>query len=697
MTLRTPSVNSITDRPVDALTDYSRSIYLGHYARTLDTGNREHYAETTARMIEHLFTGNDHVRRVDTPELRARIRAAVLDTNVMPSMRAFQTAGAAAARDNTTMYNCSYTTVEHVCRFGEIMYILMCGSGVGFSCETHIVAQLPVVADAAPPTDPPAVVQVADSKEGWKAACDAYVRLAWLEGRRVAVDYSLVRPAGAPLRTMGGVASGPEPLRSFFGHLQRALDGARGRRLRAAEVHALVCQIAEVVQMGGVRRSALISLFSADDEEMLRIKSGDWYRTAPWLASANNSAVFCAPHTKNRGAPLMRMWAELQASGSGEPGIFNRTAARDAAARSGRDLFYDRASCTHIQWGTNPCGEIVLRPQQFCNLTEVVVRASDTEDTIADKVELATIIGAMQSTFTHFPALSAEWERNCRAERLLGVSLTGVYDNALFSTVGPELDRMLERLRARARAVATDWAARLGVNPSAAVTCVKPSGTVSQVVDSASGLHPRWSAHYVRSTRCAKIDPLYQFLRDAGVPHEDDEMNASRVVFYWPIKAPAGVPTRDQLSALDHLRLWLTYTRHWCDHNASCTVNIRPREWGAVAEWVYTHFDNVLGLSFMPYDGGDYAQPPYRACSAAEYEERRASQPRLDWAKLARYERGTHYTTQEREPACTAGGCEIRPRRVLELAEEAAVDIRRAMAVRESAAVAGTDSVISVQ
>jgi len=561
-------------------------------------------------------------------------------------MRALMTAGPALERDNTAGYNCSYLPVDDPKSFDEAMFILLCGTGVGFSVERQYISKLPEVPEQMFKSE--TIVVVKDSKEGWAKALRQLISLLYA-GEIPQWDVSKVRPAGAKLKTFGGRASGPAPLVELFNFAVNTFVGAKGRRLSSIECHDLMCKIGEVVVVGGVRRSAMISLSNLSDDRMRHAKSGSWWEGQKQRALANNSVAYTE---KPDMETFMREWLSLVESKSGERGIFSRPASKKQAAKNGRrDASYD--------FGTNPCSEIILRPYQFCNLTEVVVRATDTFEDLERKVKLATILGTIQSTYTHFPYLRKVWKDNTEAERLLGVSLTGIMDNKLMSG-GGDLAQTLEHMKDVAVATNAEWAERLGIPASAAITCVKPSGTVSQLVDSASGIHARHSAYYIRTVRGDNKDPLTQFMIDQGIPNEPDVMKPdSTTVFSFPQKSPVGAITRNDMTAIEQLQLWLVYQRHWCEHKPSVTVTVRDHEWMEVGAWVYKHFDEVSGVSFLPHSDHSYQQAPYQEVSEREYLDALALMPeRINWADLSNYEKEdtskgvSHF-------ACVGGACEI--------------------------------------
>lgn len=645
-----------TGRIID---DYSAFIHQSRYARWLpEETRREYWPESVDRylsfMVNHLKTKHDYTLRQGDLTM---VREAILNFEVMPSMRALMSAGKALERDNTAGYNCSYLPVDHPYAFDEAMYILMCGTGVGFSVEKQYVKKLPAIPAhievewASSLHSNANVITVSDSKEGWATSLRELVEYLY-DGIEPAWDTTQVRPAGARLETFGGRASGPAPLIELFQFVVDTFRRAAGRKLTDVECHDIMCKIGEVVVVGGVRRSAMISLSDLSSTAMARAKSGEWWKANAQRALANNSVAYTS---KPDASTFLREWTSLIDSRSGERGVFNREASIAQAAKSGR------RDAGHA-FGTNPCSEIILRPYQFCNLTSVVIRAEDTASYIARKVRIASILGTFQSTLTDFPYLRDIWKHNTEEERLLGVSLTGIMDNQL--TNGSVRNDILPDLLDKWRQVAIDtnreYALELGIPQSAAVTCVKPEGTVSQLVDAASGIHDRHNPHYIRTVRGDKKDPLTKFLQDSGIPWEDDVMKPdATVVFSFPRKAPVGAVTRTQRTAIQQLELWLVYQRHWCEHKPSVTINVKPHEWVEVGAWVYEHFDEVSGVSFLPFEDHSYAQAPYQDITAEEYEAALALMPStIDWSALALYESEDN-TTGTQMLNCTAGACEI--------------------------------------
>lgn len=627
-------------------------IHLSRYSRWIPEENRrETWTETVGRYFDFF---QKHLGRDKLDDAtRSRLEDAVLNLDVMPSMRCMMTAGPALERDHIAGYNCSYVAIDNARAFDEIMYILMCGTGVGFSVESKYVEQLPVVAEKFYDSD--TVVVVADSKLGWAKSLRELIHLLYA-GQAPKWDVTRVRPAGAPLKTFGGRASGPDPLVDVFNFVVRTFKNAAGRKLNTLECHDIVCKIAEVVVVGGVRRSALISLSDLDDSRMREAKSGQWWVTEPQRALANNSYV--ARDKSIDVGVFMEEWKSLYVSKSGERGVFSRYASRNQAASTGRrDPNHD--------FGTNPCSEIILRSREFCNLTEAVIRADDTAETLLRKVEIATILGTMQSTLTDFKYISKKWKENCDEERLLGVSLTGITDSVLTNGTNgtggdSETAKLLRSLRQKAVDTNVVWADKFGVSQSMAVTCVKPSGTVSQLVDSASGIHARHSQYYIRTVRADKKDPLARMMVDGSFPVEDDVMKpASTYVFSFPVRAPEHALFREEMSAIAQLELWKLYQDNWCEHKPSITVTVKEHEWLDVGAWVFKNFEKMSGVSFLPFSDHVYKQAPYQDCTREEYEALLAKMPKvIDWSVLSLYEK-TDMTVGSQELACSAGACEV--------------------------------------
>lgn len=625
-------------------TEYQQFIHTSRYARYMDEENRrETWEETVSRYFDYIqnHLKNNFKYNLDS-SLRHELENAVLSTEVMPSMRALMTAGQALDKEHVAGYNCSYIPIDNVRAFDELMYILMCGTGVGFSVERNFVQQLPPVHETMEESDTVIVVQ--DSKTGWAKAFKEL--LAMLYGGQIPkIDITKVRPAGARLKTFGGRASGPQPLVNLFDFAITMFKNATGRRLDAIECHDLVCKIGEIVVVGGVRRSALLSLSNIQDDRMRKAKSGQWWNTEPQRALANNSA--CYTRTPDIGL-FMHEWKSLFDSKSGERGIFNRKSAKNKAAENGRrDSDFD--------FGTNPCSEIILRPYQFCNLTEVVVRGADTPSSLKAKVRLATILGTFQSTLTDFKYLRKIWKDNTEEERLLGVSLTGIMDNHYTNL--PTAD-FLKKLKATAVEVNKELAKTLKIPQSTAITCVKPSGTVSQLVDSASGIHTRHSPYYIRTVRCDTKDPLTSFMIEKGFPNEPDVTNPTSVtVFSFPIKSPDRAVCRNDVGAIQQLEIWLLYQKHWCEHKPSVTISVKDHEWMDVGAWVYKNFDHVAGISFLPYADHVYQQAPYQDCDEKQYENLLKQMP--NGVDFSAFVEDKDNTTGSQELACTGGVCEL--------------------------------------
>ena len=622
----------------NALSDYGRFIHKSRYARYLETEQRrESWEETVSRLMTYLKTKTSNAK-LPWEELEQSI----LNLEVMPSMRLLMTAGEACDRDNISAYNCSYLAINNKRAFSEALYILMNGTGVGFSCERQEINKLPTLPERFKEVDD--VIVVGDSKLGWAKAFKKLLSSLW-EGDIPKIDYSKIRPAGSRLKTFGGRASGPDPLRKLFNFTLELFKQAASRKLNSLEVHDIMCMIGEIVVVGGVRRSALISLSNLTDKRMRDAKSGAWYNDFPYRGLANNSVAYTErPDSET----FMEEWLALVKSKSGERGIFNRVASQAQAGKWGR-------RDPLLSYGTNPCSEIILRDKQFCNLTEVVVRGNDTESTLANKVSLATILGTIQSTLTSFQFLSEEWKKNTEDERLLGVSLTGIMDCKVTNKPDPA---MLERLRDAARKTNEELSEVLGVPPSASITCVKPSGTVSQLVDSASGIHARHNAHYIRRVRIDKKDPVYSFLKEKGFPVEDEVFRPdSTAVFSFPVKAPKGAITRNDMTALEQLNLWLVYQRHWCEHKPSVTITVTDNEWPEVGAWVWKHFDEVSGISFLPHSNHTYQQAPYEDINEEQYKELASKMPaQVDWSELVEKDDNTEGS---QTLACVGGTCEI--------------------------------------
>jgi ribonucleoside-triphosphate reductase len=622
---------------------YQQFIHKSRYARWLpEEGRRENWQETVTRYVD-FFKDRGQLKGKDYTMLKE----AILEMDVMPSMRCMMTAGPALAKDNVAGFNCSYLHIDSPRSFDELMYVLMCGTGVGFSVERAFINKLPEIAETFHPTD--TVVVVADSKIGWASAFRELISLLYA-GKIPKWDMHKIRGAGARLKTFGGRASGPEPLDDLFNFCVGIFQKAAGRKLTSIECHDICCKIADIVVVGGVRRSALISLSNLSDPRMAKAKSGNWWDTEGQRRLANNSVAYTEkPDFESFLAEMQTMYE----SKAGERGIFSRIAAKKIAARNGRrDPEHD--------FGTNPCSEIILRSNQFCNLSEIVVRPQDDLSTLKKKAEVAAIIGTLQATLTDFRYLRNVWKKNTEEEALLGVSMTGIMDHYLLSKGdSPDLEKWLEQIRDVAVKTNEKWAAKLGINQSAAITCVKPSGTVSQLVDSASGIHPRFSKHYIRRVRSDKKDPLAQFMSTVGFPVEQDLMSKASLVFSFPVKAPESSVTVNQVGAMQQLELWKAYQNHWCEHKPSITVYYTDDEFLQVAQWIWDNFDLCSGISLLPYSDHVYHQAPYEDIDADKYNELVAAMPvGVDWNDLEKYEEEDN-TTGSQELACVGGACEI--------------------------------------
>ena len=630
------------------MTPYNTFIAKSRYSRYLDDkGRREHWNETVARYFD--FMENHLAKKQNytlTKELRKELEEAVVNLEVVPSMRAVMTAGPALERQNVAAFNCSYLPIDDPKAFDEAMYILLCGTGVGFSVEQQYVKKLPEVPEQL--FDSKTSIVVSDSKEGWAKSLRQLLALLY-SGEIPKFDTSRVRPAGARLKTFGGRASGPGPLEELYKFCVSKFKGAVGRRLTSLECHDILCKIGEVVVVGGVRRSAMISLSDLTDDKMAHAKAGAWWDGNGQRALANNSATY--EETPSIGQ-FMREWSSIYESHSGERGIFNREASQKQAAKNGR-------RDASFAFGTNPCSEIILRPYQFCNLSSCIIRSDDTMDSIESKIRIATILGTFQASLTDFPYLRKIWQKNTEDEALLGVSMTGICDNALLNDPDDEdLPARLERLRDVAVTVNAEFANAIGINQSVAVTAVKPEGTVSQLCSTASGIHPQHSKYYIRRVRADNKDPLTQFMTNAGFVGEPCVMKPdSTTVFSFPVKVEDGALLREELSALKHLKLWLLFQRHYCEHKPSVTISVLEHEWMDVGAWVYKHFDEVTGVSFLPMDGGTYKQAPYEETNEEQYQALLAMQPKnIDWDNFKEYDDNVEGAQQL---ACTAGSCEI--------------------------------------
>ena len=632
------------------MNDYQRFIALSRYARWIEEDNRrETWEETVSRLINYFKYHTEQVLEVSIDDsMWKQIKGGIVSLNIMPSMRAMMTAGPALDREHIAGYNCSYIPIDNPKAFDEVLYILMNGTGVGFSVERQYINSLPTIPDREfEHTED--VISVADSKEGWARAFRDLI--SYLYTCRIPkISVNKIRPSGARLKTFGGRASGPQPLVDLFDFTITKFKEASGRKLTSLECHDIVCKTGEVVVVGGVRRSALISLSNVSDDRLRSAKKGQWWETNPERSLANNSAVYTDPPDT---ATFMKEWYSLYESKSGERGMFNRQSAQIKAAQNGRRN-------ADVDFGTNPCSEIILRPNQFCNLTEVVCRNGDTKTTLRNKIKLATILGTIQSTLTNFGYLRKRWINNTEEERLLGVSLTGIMDCELLNGTTEKLPNTLEYLRNVAIETKKEWAKKLGIPQSTAITCVKPSGTVSQLVDSSSGIHARHNPHYIRTVRADNKDPLTQLMISVGVPHEADHLNIdTTTVFSFPMKSPTKAICRNDLSAIEQLKLWKTYAEHWCEHKPSVTISVKEKEWVSVGAWCWDNFNYLSGVSFLPHTDHSYKQAPYQDVDQTEYNSLMKQMPKdIDWSKLSDIEK-EDTTTGTQELSCTAGVCEL--------------------------------------
>jgi ribonucleoside-diphosphate reductase alpha chain len=631
-------------------TEYQSFIHMSRYSRWIEEeGRRETWSETVGRLVsffkDHIDT--NYEGGVTDKEWN-EIEESILSLEVMPSMRALMTAGKALDREHVSGYNCSYIPIDSPRAFDEVLYILMNGTGVGFSVERQYADKLPTVpAEEFEHID--SVVSVTDSKDGWARAFRDLIAYLYT-GRVPKINVSKVRPAGERLKTFGGRASGPQPLVDLFDFTINKFKEARGRKLSSMECHDIVCKTGEVVVVGGVRRSALISLSNLSDQRIRTAKTGDWWTTNPERALANNSVAYTE---KPDPGIFMKEWLSLYESKSGERGIFSRASAQKKAAENGR-----RES--NWDFGTNPCSEIILRPNQFCNLTEIVVRAGDTINTLTRKIKVATLLGTIQSTFTNFGYLRKVWQDNTEEERLLGVSLTGIMDSELLNGKESGLAKTLETLKKVAVECNKEYAEKFNINQSTAITCVKPSGTVSQLVDSASGIHARHNPYYIRTVRGDNKDPLTEFLKASGIPNEPDVMKPEHTtVFSFPMMAPKGSVCRTDMTAIQQLEIWKTYAKHWCEHKPSVTISVKEDEWVPVGSWCWENFEYLSGVSFLPFSDHTYQQAPYQDIDEKTYKELVKAMPKeIDWNKLQDFEKEDN-TKGSQELACTAGVCEL--------------------------------------
>lgn len=628
-----------------SMPDYQKFIAIGRYARYLEEAKkRESWDQTVNRFMSFMKTSLKENQDYDIPDaLYSEIQESIINLEVMPSMRCLMTAGAPLTRDNVCAYNCAYVAVDHPRAFDETLYILMCGTGVGFSVERQFINKLPEVSESIYPSD--TTIVVPDSKLGWAKSFKELISMLYA-GQEPKWDLSKLRPKGARLKTFGGRSSGPGPLDDLFRFTVNTFKGAKGRKLNSIECHDLMCKIGEVVVVGGVRRSAMLSLSNHSDDRLRHAKAGQWWIDNPQRALSNNSICYTEKPDEDA---FMREWLALFESKSGERGIFNREASKKKVMENGRrDAEHD--------FGCNPCSEIILRSMQFCNLSEVVVRTGDTEEDLHRKVRLASILGTFQSTLTNFKYLRSTWAKNTEEERLLGVSLTGIMDNPMM--FDGEVAGILKRLKENAVDTNADMAEKLGIPQSAAVTCVKPSGTVSQLVNSASGIHPRFALYYIRTVRQDLKDPLTAFMVEQGIPNEPAEGKENdTVVFSFPQKSPDVSAMRDDITAIAQLKLWLEYQRHWCEHKPSITVYVRDGEWMEVGAFVWEHFDEMSGVSFLPYDNGTYKQAPYQEITKEQYDEMVSAMP--DGIVWDSFVEESDNTVSSQELACMGGSCEI--------------------------------------
>jgi ribonucleoside-diphosphate reductase alpha chain len=639
-------------------TQYQQFIHLSRYSRYLDQENRrETWGETVGRyfdfMADHLKMNCKYDLTAD-PGTLLSLHDNFYNLDAVPSMRAVMTAGKALSRDHVSGYNCAFTPIDNQRAFDEIMFILMCGTGVGFSVERQYVNNLPYVLDSLEDSD--TVIIVRDSKRGWCEALRELIGLLY-SGRIPKWDTSRLRAAGARLKTMGGRSSGPEPLEELFRFIIRVFVEAQGRQLTSIECHDIACKVGDVVVVGGVRRSAMLSLSNLSDQRMRDAKAGQWWEMNPQRALANNSIAFTE---KPDVGQFLTEWQSLYSSKSGERGIFNTEAAWNKAVSNERRSGVD-AKGNKISFGTNPCSEIILRPKEFCNLSEVIARSYDDFEGLRKKIEAAAIFGTWQSTLTNFRYLGKKWRDNCEEERLLGVSITGIMDCPLLNGRKSKSNtiEVFEHLKQVAVDTNKEWAEKLGINPAAAITCVKPSGTVSQLADCASGIHSRFAKYYIRRVRQDIKDPVTDMMIDMGFPHEQDVMNPSNIVFEFPMKAPVGSVTRDDRTAIEELEHWKLVQDHWCEHKPSVTINVRENEWPGVGAWVWDNFDNMSGVSFLPYDDHSYRQAPYEKVEHNAIKELESKMPTgVDWTRLSEYEK-EDTTTGTQELACVAGVCEV--------------------------------------
>lgn len=623
---------------------FQEFIVTSNYCRWLESeGRRETWRECVDRYFDYFLNRFDELQNYEDDW--NDIREMVYNREIFPSMRALMTAGAAADKDDTCLYNCSYLPINSIRAFSDVMYILCCGTGVGFSCERSEVEELPVIPDIKRVENK--VIVVEDSREGWANAYKALLENLY-NGIHPTWETHLIRPKGARLKTFGGRASGPEPLERLFKFTVGIFYNRMGHKLTSLDVHDLVCMIGEIVIAGGVRRSALISLSDLDDREMAKAKSGPWWENAGHRSLSNNSAVY---ETKPSMSRFMEEWSSLYDSRSGERGICNREAMETLANKSNR---------VSSKWGTNPCSEIILRPKQFCNLSEIVIRPYDDQASLRRKVHMATILGTVQSACTQFSYLDHEWKANCDEERLLGVSFTGIYDSILTSTPNEKLADMLEFLKKEAKETNKEWADIMNISPSKAITCCKPSGTTSCVAGTSSGIHPRYAEYYIRRVRIDNANPLCQFMTDQGFPSEPCVTRGdTTTVFSFPMKSPVDAITYKDYNPLDHLELWLTYQKHWCEHKPSVTINYTDKDFLSIGQWVWDNWDLISGISFLPHSDHVYEQAPFEAIDMETFLEMDEKMPSyIEWADLSHYEL-EDTTTNSHTLACSGGSCEV--------------------------------------
>lgn len=643
----TPEVKKLFDESKNYFRNpLAEFVYYRSYSKWMEDKNRrETWIETVSRFMDYM---KEEMGNKLSEKDYSRIHEAILNQRVIPSMRLLWSAGPAARKTHVAAYNCSYIAITDLRDFAEIMYVAMCGTGVGFSVENKFINQLPLIQPQSGEVLPTHVVE--DSKEGWADAFHLALKT-WFSGNDISFDYSKIRPKGARLHTMGGRASGPAPLIDLMNFSREIIMKKQGQKLSSLEVHDIACKVGEIVIMGGVRRSAMISLSDLGDESLRHSKDGQFWNQAPHRIMANNSAVY---EVKPTSQEFLKEWNALVSSGSGERGIFNRGCLTNQLPQRRIDAF-DAGNPS--DWGTNPCGEITLRSKQFCNLTSIVVRKEDTLETMLENVELASILGTYQASLTNFPYLSKEWRENCEKEALLGVSLTGYFDNELVRNIG-----VLDQLRLKAIEVNKEYAKKIGINQSTCVTCIKPSGNSSQLLDTASGMHPRYSQYYIRRVRVSSTDPIYKMMKDQGIPCKPEvgqsEDNATTWVLEFPVKAPENAIVKDDVSALELLEEWKKLKVHFTEHNPSVTIYVGDSEWIEVANWIYDNWEIVGGLSFLPRSDFVYQLAPYEEITREAYEEMTKDIKEIDFSELVTYEFEDE-TQGSKELACAGGSCEI--------------------------------------